>query len=252
MTEVRVEVRVDLLADGEVQELDEAAIAARLADGNTAALRDARSLDGALRIGDAEIADELFSVVQRLCFEGAAALLADAALVYRYFSSNEHARLAADGDTVVLSGSDVSESTFLRRELSCALYTCGVRWLAVLDRIGRVGGQPPPAVRGCRTVRARRHRPGVAALPRAVLAGGPPATGRRSERRPTSRERQGRFVCSISRARMSSGSGPERSTASWNALRSNRAPSRALSCWRSFLISSSPILYASAWPGHAM
>lgn len=138
MTEVRVEVRVDLLADGDVQELDEAAIAARLADGDTAALRDARSLDGALRIGDAEIADELFSAVQRLCFEGAAALLADGAVVeYRYFSSNEHARLAADGDTVVLSGSDVPESTFLRRELIRALHACGARWLAVLDRIGR-------------------------------------------------------------------------------------------------------------------
>jgi len=37
-----------------------------------------------------------------LCFEGAVALLADGAVVeYGYFSSNEHARLAADGDTVV-------------------------------------------------------------------------------------------------------------------------------------------------------
>jgi hypothetical protein len=138
MSEAPVEVRVDLVSDGDLQELDEAAIAAQLANGDTAALREARSLDGAIRIGGAEIADELFSAVQRLCFEGAAALLDDGAVVeYPYFSSNEHARLAADGDTVVLSGSDVPESTFPRRDLIRALYACGVRWLAVLDKLGR-------------------------------------------------------------------------------------------------------------------
>jgi hypothetical protein len=137
MSNVTVDVRVDLVADG-VEELDEAAIAARLAGGDAASLREARALDGALRIGGAEIADELFSAVQRLCFEGAAALLADGAVVeYRYFSSNERARLAADGDTVVLSGSDVPESAFPRRELIRALYACGARWIATLDKLGR-------------------------------------------------------------------------------------------------------------------
>jgi hypothetical protein len=138
MSEVTVEVRVDLLAAGGLEELDEAAVAARVASGDTAALRDARALDGAIRIGGIEIADELFSAVQRLCFQAAAALLVDGAVVeYPYFSSNEHARLAADGDTVVLSCSDVPESRFPRRDLIRALYACGVRWLAVLDKIGR-------------------------------------------------------------------------------------------------------------------
>jgi len=46
-------------------------------------------------------------------------LLADGAVVeYRYCSSNENARLATDGDTVALSGSDVPESTFPRRSSS--------------------------------------------------------------------------------------------------------------------------------------
>jgi hypothetical protein len=138
MSDVTVDIRVDLVLDRGVEELDEAAVAARIAAGDTAALREARALDGMLRIGGGEIADELFSAVQRLCFEGAAALLADGAVVeYPYFSSNEHARLAADRDTVVLSGSDVPESTFPRRDLIRALYACGARWLAVLDRIGR-------------------------------------------------------------------------------------------------------------------
>ena len=138
MSEVTVEVRVHLVVDGDLQELDEAAIAERIAAGDAAALREERALDGAIRIGGAEIADELFSAVQRLCFEGAAALLADGAVVeYRYFSSNENARLVADGDTVVVSGSDVPTSTFARTDLLRALYACGVRWLAVLDKIGR-------------------------------------------------------------------------------------------------------------------
>ena len=138
MSELTVELRVDLVAGGDVHELDEADIAARIAAGDTAALREARALDGAIRIGDAEIVDELFSAVQRLCFEGAAGLLADGAVVeYRYFSSNEDARLAAHGDTVALSGSDVPDSTFSRRDLIRALHACGVRWLAVLDQIGR-------------------------------------------------------------------------------------------------------------------
>jgi hypothetical protein len=138
MSDVTVEVRVDLVVDGDLRELDEAAIAALLVDGDAAPVREARALDGAIRIGGAEIVDELFSAVQRLCFEGAAALLADGAIVeYRYFSSNENARLVANGETVVLSGSDVPESVFPRRDLIRALYACGARWIAVLDELGR-------------------------------------------------------------------------------------------------------------------
>jgi hypothetical protein len=44
----------------------------------------------------------------------------------------------ADGDAVVLSGSDVPKSTGPRRGLCRALYACGVRSLAMLDQIGRV------------------------------------------------------------------------------------------------------------------
>jgi hypothetical protein len=121
-----------------LEELGEAAIAARIAAGDTAGLREARALDGAIRIGGGEVCDEPFSAVQRLCFEGAAALLADDAVFdYPYFSSNEHARLAADGDTVMVSGSDVPESRFSGRDLIRALHACGVRWLPALDKIGR-------------------------------------------------------------------------------------------------------------------
>lgn len=138
MTNVTVEIRVDLVRARGVEELDEAAVAARIAAGDTTSLLEARALDGMLRIGDAEIFDELVPAVHLLCFDAAIALIADGAIFdYSYFSSNEHARLAADGDTVVVSGSDVPETRFPRRELIPALHACGVRWLATLDRIGR-------------------------------------------------------------------------------------------------------------------
>jgi hypothetical protein len=139
VTNVAVEVGIHLLVDGDLEELGEAAVAARIASGDIGPLR-AVVLDGMLRIGDAEIFDELDPVVQRLCFDAVIALITDGAVVdYGYFSSNENVRLVADGGTVVLSGSDVAESTFPRRDLIRALYACGVRWLAVLDQLGRAG-----------------------------------------------------------------------------------------------------------------
>jgi hypothetical protein len=138
MSNVTVDIRVDLVADGRREELNEAAVTARIAAGDAALLREARALDGMLRIGDAEIFDELVPVVHLLCFDAVTALLSDGAIFdYAYFSSNENARLVANGETVVLSGSDVPESVFPRRDLIRALYACGARWIAVLDELGR-------------------------------------------------------------------------------------------------------------------
>ena len=138
MSNVTVDIRVDLVLDDGIHELDEADVAARITSGDTALLREARALDGRLRIGDAEIFDELVPVVHVLCFDAVIALLVDGATVeYRYFSSNENARLVANGEIVVLSGSDVPESIFPRRDLIRALYACGARWIAVLAELGR-------------------------------------------------------------------------------------------------------------------
>jgi hypothetical protein len=76
--------------------------------------------------------------VHLLCFDAVTALITDGAVFdYSYFSSNESARLAVDGDTVVLSGSDLPESTFPRRDLLRALCACGARWITTLDKLGR-------------------------------------------------------------------------------------------------------------------
>jgi hypothetical protein len=160
MSHVTVDVRVDLVLDRGVEELDEAAVAARIAAGDTASLREARALDGMLRIGDVEIFDELVPVVHLLCFDAVVALVTDGAVFdYPYFSSNETAHLRADGDTAVLSGSDLPETTFSRRDLLRALYACGARWITTLEELGR-------------TSEANHLRPFAAAAQSALAAAG--------------------------------------------------------------------------------
>jgi hypothetical protein len=138
MSELTVDIRIDLVVDGNIEELDEAAVAARIAVGDTATLRNVRGLDGRIHIGsEIEISDELDPLVQRLCFNAVTELVRDGAVFeYRYFSQAETAQLRADGDTVVLSGSALPETTFSRRDLLRGLYSCGARWLTTLDGLG--------------------------------------------------------------------------------------------------------------------
>lgn len=138
MSIVTVEFRIDLVLDHGIEELDEAMVMARIAAGNIASLREEEALDGMLRIGTAEIFDELTPAIHRLCFDAVCALVTDGSIFdYPYFSSTEKAQLRSAGDIVVLTGSDLAESTFPRRDLLCELYACGGRWIAMLDRIGR-------------------------------------------------------------------------------------------------------------------
>jgi hypothetical protein len=140
-SELTVDICVDLIVDGKIEELDEAAVAARIAAGDTATLHASEGLDGRLRIGEVEISDELTSSVQRLCFGAVIELIRDGAVVdYPYFSAAANLQLRADGDSVVLSASDVldlPEATFPRRELLRGLYACGERWITTADALGR-------------------------------------------------------------------------------------------------------------------
>jgi hypothetical protein len=140
MSELIVDICIDLVLDGKLEELDEAAVAARIAAGDTAILRDGRGLDGRIRIGsEIEISDELDPLVQRLCFNAVTELVREGAVFdYRYFSQAENAQLRADGDNVVLSGSDLPETTLSRRDLLRGLYGCGARWLTTLDGLGLI------------------------------------------------------------------------------------------------------------------
>jgi hypothetical protein len=55
MSNATVDIRIDVVLNHGVEELDETAVTARIAAGDTTSLRDARALGGRLRIGDAEI-----------------------------------------------------------------------------------------------------------------------------------------------------------------------------------------------------
>lgn len=137
MSNLVVDFRIDLVLGHRIEELDETIVAERIATGDIAALREERALDGRLRIGDAEIFDELTPVVHMLCFNAVSKLATGDTIVdYHYFSSNETVQLRATGDAIILSGSDRPELTF-PREILRAMYACGVRWIAMLDRIGR-------------------------------------------------------------------------------------------------------------------
>ncbi|HMG57697.1 MAG TPA: hypothetical protein VK601_29555, partial [Kofleriaceae bacterium] len=92
---------------------------------------DAPSLAGILRIGVAEIADDLSTAVQRLCFDAPAALVVDGA-VFEY-----RARLVAAGDKATIALGDAPARIYSRPHLLRALVACGDRWLASLEALGR-------------------------------------------------------------------------------------------------------------------
>ena len=139
---VTVELRIFLVEDDDLVELDEAEIAA-----DPAAFRGRLNapevLDGALRIAaegqpPAEVVDEVWQLVQVLCFEGACALAGEAGepFRYRYMSSGFEFTLTPAGERVLAQGGDVPPLTLGRAELAAALYRCGARFLALLADLG--------------------------------------------------------------------------------------------------------------------
>jgi hypothetical protein len=121
--------------DGTLSQLwDEAAIEAHLDEIVT--LDD--PIEGAVAIGEAEIVDVFPSAVLRLCFQCSDALLVPSgAYHYRYEAENVSANLQTsdDGTTITLSGFGLPTQVFPARELLPALYACGVRFIALLERL---------------------------------------------------------------------------------------------------------------------
>ncbi|MBU0553971.1 hypothetical protein KKB55_16440 [Myxococcota bacterium] len=139
---MKVEFRVLLIEDHDLIELNEAEIAAEPA-AFRARLNADEVLDGALWIANddqppAEIVDELWQLVQVLCFEGAYALTGDTPtpLHYRYLSSGFELSLTPMGACVFLEGGDVPRLILNRAELVAALYDCGARFLSLLRALG--------------------------------------------------------------------------------------------------------------------
>lgn len=121
--------------DGTLAQLwDEAAIEAHLDE--LVALDD--PIEGAIVIGEAQIVDALYSAVLRLCFQASEALLvASGAYHYRYEAENASASLQVsdDGETIEVAGLVLASQRVPARALVVALYACGLRFIALLERL---------------------------------------------------------------------------------------------------------------------
>lgn len=125
--------------DGTLAQLwDEAAIEAHL--DQLVALDD--PIEGAVVIGEAKILDALYSAVLRLCFQASEALLvASGAYHYRYEAENLSAQLqtSEDGETIEVAGLGLPSQRLPARALVAALHACGVRFIALLERLEALG-----------------------------------------------------------------------------------------------------------------
>ena len=99
-------------------------------------------IEGAVAIGEAEILDALPSAVLRLCFQCCDALLVPSgAYHYRYEAENLSANLqtSEDGTMIAVSGFGLPSQVLPARELVPALYGCGMRYIALLERLEALG-----------------------------------------------------------------------------------------------------------------
>ncbi len=139
---ISVEYRVFLVEDRALVELDEATLGAW-----PPAFRDrlnvSEVLAGSVRIQAdgqpmVEVLDELWHLVQVLCFEGACALAGEdrQPFRYRYMSAGCELTLTPAGRQVRVTGRDVPTVVLERAELAAALYDCGARFLRLLAALG--------------------------------------------------------------------------------------------------------------------
>lgn len=82
-----------------------------------------------------EVEDEVWVVVQNLCFDAVKKLLAGKKAVVPYFSYDGKYSLSPQDDVVAISGEFVPSVSMPRPELLAALYGCGSRYIQFLRQL---------------------------------------------------------------------------------------------------------------------
>lgn len=139
-----VQFRVDLI-DEDLVEVGEEELAAGF-DGYRDRLCAQEALDGAVVIRAPKkealaIEDELWVIIQNLCFNAVVTLLEDKpeVLHYRYFNHDGDLVLIPSTRFIKLMGDEVPTNTYEAAELLPALYRCGERYLALRQRLVDAG-----------------------------------------------------------------------------------------------------------------
>jgi hypothetical protein len=86
---------------------------------------------------EVRIEDEVWVLVQQLCFKAVSALVTEQTFVYSCFSYDGQVVLISDGASVQISGDLVPQVTVPRDQLLEALYECGQRFVQLLFKISR-------------------------------------------------------------------------------------------------------------------
>lgn len=138
---IEIEFELHLLVDGDLSQVPERSLRDQ-ADHYFQLAEAQQSLEGMLRIrqseqGEMELADDLSSLVQRLCFGAIPALVdePESTIEYRFFSQDERLVMTPDGDRMRLFVEEEPELLVPRYELAMSLFACGNRFLDLLTTV---------------------------------------------------------------------------------------------------------------------
>lgn len=132
---------IHLLIDGDLAQIPEELLQAQPLH-YAQLIKENRSLDGMLKIrteqGEIELADDLSSLVQRLCFGTSSFFYKHPASIFRYdfFSQDEFFLIKQAQDQASLFIQDEPELIVSKIDLAKSLFDCGNRFLELLDTFG--------------------------------------------------------------------------------------------------------------------
>ena len=140
MLEITFEIH--LLVDGNLVQVPETILQSEVSK-YSRLIKQQRSLEGILRIkmseqGEIELADDLSSLTQRLCF-GAIPKLTESfssSFTYDFFSQDERLVVTPENEGVKLFVEEEPELVIPKTDFITALFNCGNRFLDLLEKFG--------------------------------------------------------------------------------------------------------------------